>query len=122
MKEIKLTPKRKEALQQLGLNSSEDILNYFPYRYQKLEYLDYEDWQIDSKVVFEGILVGKPTVSRFGRNRSLITLPIETKFNVFKVAVFNQIWFRNREPGTRFTVVGKYEGNNRVLASSVSTT
>ncbi|MBQ7223499.1 MAG: ATP-dependent DNA helicase RecG [Erysipelotrichaceae bacterium] len=122
MKEIKLTPKRKEALQQLGLNSSEDILNYFPYRYQKLEYLDYEDWQIDSKVVFEGILVGKPTVSRFGRNRSLITLPIETEFNVFKVAVFNQIWFRNREPGTRFTVVGKYEGNNRVLASSVTTT
>ncbi|MBE6115443.1 MAG: ATP-dependent DNA helicase RecG [Erysipelotrichaceae bacterium] len=120
MKEIKLTPKRKEALLQLGINNTEDIINYFPYRYDRLEFLDYHQWALNSKVVVEGEVFSRPKVARFGRGKSVIHFELGNQQDVFRITVFNQPWYRNLEIGEHLTIVGKYEGGNRILATQTT--
>ena len=120
MKEIKLTPKRKEALAQLGINNTEDIINYFPYRYDRLEFLDYHQWELNSKVVVEGEVFSRPKVARFGRGKSVIHFELGNRQDVFRITVFNQPWYRNLEIGEHLTIVGKYEGGNRILATQTT--
>ena len=38
-KRLKLTPKRLEVLHQLGLHTTDDLLMYYPYRYEVLQLL-----------------------------------------------------------------------------------
>ncbi len=120
MKEIKLTPKRKEALAQLGINNTEDIINYFPYRYDRLEFLDYHQWELNSKVIVEGEVFSRPKVARFGRGKSVIHFELGNRQDVFRITVFNQPWYRNLEIGQHLTIVGKYEGGNRILATQTT--
>ncbi len=119
MKEVRLTEKKKEALAQLGIEKSSDVLEYFPYRYETIEDAPYSSWEINSKVVVEGIVTSKPSIYRFGRNKSVINFVITTEDNTFKVAVFNQIWYLKQEVGKRIVVIGKYEGNGKILATSI---
>lgn len=120
MKEIKLTPKRKEALAQLGINNTEDIINYFPYRYEKLEFLDYHQWSVNNRVVVEGEVFSRPKAARFGRGKSVIHFELGNDQDVFRITVFNQPWYRNLEIGQHLTIVGKYEGGNRILATQTT--
>ena len=116
MKEIKLTPKRREALAQLGINNTEDLINYFPYRYDRLEFLDYHLWSVNSRVIVEGEVFSHPKTARFGRGKSVIHFELGNRQDVFRITVFNQPWYRNLEIGQHLTIVGKYEGGNRILA------
>ena len=72
MKEIKLTPKRREALQQLGINSTADLISYFPYRYENLQFTDYRDWEVNSRVIVEGKVFSRPKMVRFGSRKSVL--------------------------------------------------
>ncbi len=60
-------PKRLEALHELDIFTIEDLISYFPFRYEDLgerlpsETLDGE------KVTFKGIVSTPPVVSRFGK-------------------------------------------------------
>jgi len=120
MKEVRITPKKREILNKMELYTAEDILQYFPYRYDSIEYMDYDKWQINSRVVVEGKVIARPKIFRYGRNRNVINLDIENDYNVFRIAIFNQQWYLKTEVGTTLTVIGKYEGNNKIVASQIS--
>lgn len=120
MKEIRFTPKQKEKLASLGLETSEDILTYYPYRYEKTEYVEEAQWLINSRVVVEGTLVSRPHVYRYRGNRSVINFDLQGQHNVYHITVFNQIWYMKLAPGTLLTVVGKYEGQNKIVAASIT--
>ena len=45
-KKLKLTPKRLEVLHQLGLHTTDDLLMYYPYRYETITTTTFVDWKI----------------------------------------------------------------------------
>ena len=49
-KKLKLTPKRIEALRSLGIETAEDLLRYYPFRYDVLNAADPETWKEKEKV------------------------------------------------------------------------
>lgn len=120
MKEVRITPKKREALEQLGITSSEDILQYYPYRYDTLEFLDYDKWEVNSHVIVEGTVLSKPKIYRFARNKSVISFELGNDHDTFRISVFNQPWYLKQQPGSLMTVIGKYEGNRKILAISTS--
>ncbi|MBR0385747.1 MAG: DEAD/DEAH box helicase, partial [Erysipelotrichaceae bacterium] len=121
MKELKLTPKKREALEELGISSSLDILEYYPYRYETVTFLPFSQWQLNSKVVVEGKVTSRPRLYRFGRNKSVISFELTTTENTFRISVFNQIWYLKLEVGTGLVVVGRYAGQSKSLASQITT-
>jgi len=118
---VKITSKKKEGLKELGLETTDQILSYFPYRYEILDYIDEAHWSVDNKVVFEGFIVSKPKMSRFGGNKNVIYFEVETDYNTYRVSVFNRQWlFSQLTLGRKCTIIGKYEGSNKVLANQIN--
>ncbi|MBQ3375964.1 MAG: ATP-dependent DNA helicase RecG [Erysipelotrichaceae bacterium] len=120
MKEIKLTPKRREALRQLGINNTAELISYFPYRYENLQFTDYRDWEVNSRVIVEGKVFSRPKMVRFGSRKSVLHFELGNDQDTFRITVFNQPWYRSLQIGDHLTVVGKYEGSNRIVASQTT--
>ena len=120
MKEIRFTPKQKEALASLGIADTEQLLHYYPYRYEKLNYLPYRQWQIDSQVIISGRVISRPKISYFQGRHSVIYFQMESEDNEFRISVFNRPWLKNLKLEQQITVIGRYEGSGKILALQVS--
>ncbi|KAA8347421.1 ATP-dependent DNA helicase RecG [Leuconostoc mesenteroides] len=108
-------PKRLDALHEIGIFTIEDLINYFPFRYEDLgerlpsETLDGE------KATFKGIVSTPAVVTRFGkRSQTRFGLMIEHE-NV-RVSFFNQPWIaQNVEVGQEVAVYGTYDAAKAYL-------
>ena len=115
LKELKLTNKRLEICNRLELKDSNDILSYYPFKYDNLVVTHYKDFVVGQNVVFEGELLTYPSTFRYGKKSN-------TKFKVLyedeeiSVTIFNRPWINNVRINENLTIIGKYDGNNRVTA------
>ena len=117
LKELKLTEKRKEICEKLGLNNSEDIITYYPFRYEEYEKVPYSQFKIGTQVCFVGELASYPSTFRRG-NLSTTRFKVLYDDEILSVTIFNRPWIRNLKMNETLTVIGKYEGNNKVTASN----
>ena len=56
LKEIKLTPRRIELLEKMGIHSVESLLKTYPFRYETVEAVPFEQWDKGQTVCFEGVI------------------------------------------------------------------
>ena len=118
LNEMKLTPKRQEICTRLGLNTDEDILRYYPYRYENYLKTHYKDFKIGETVIFDCELLKSPTVFRYQGNRSVTRFRVLYEENEILVTIYNRPWVSNLKIGNKLTIIGKYEGNNSLTASN----
>jgi len=108
-------PKRLDALHELGIFTIEDLIGYFPFRYEDLgERIPSETLDGD-KVTFKGIVSTPPVVTRFGKkNQTRFGLLIEHE-NI-RVTFFNQPWIaQNIDVGQEVAVYGTYNAAKAAL-------
>ena len=120
LKDLKLTKHRMEICERLGLENSEDILNYYPFRYEEFNCVPYEEFNEGERVVLVGELISYPSTFRHGK---LSTTRFKVLYDDEEIAVtiFNRPWIRNLGINDKITVVGKYNGKNSVTASNYYT-
>lgn len=120
LNDLKLTPKRKQICERLDLNDSSDILTYYPFRYEEYEKVAYKDFKVGSQVCFVGQLVSYPSTFRKGR---LSTTRFKVLYDneIISVTIFNRPWIKNVKEDETITIIGKYDGNNKVTASNYYT-
>ena len=120
LEDLKLTPKRKEICERLELHDSSDILSYYPYKYEEFISVHYDDFRIGAQVCFAGELVSYPSTFRKGR---LATTRFKVLYEeeVLTVTIFNRPWIRNLEANQKVTIIGRYDGANKVTASNYYT-
>lgn len=110
-------PKRLEALQDLGISTIEDLLTYFPYRYDDLKSKDLAEIQNDEKVTLSGTVASEPVVSYFGRHRNRLVFRLLIKNDVVPVTFFNQPWLDKQVVvGEEIAVYGRFDGNKKTLS------
>lgn len=84
-------PKRLTALHDIDIFTIEDLIDYFPFRYEDLgERLPSETLDGD-KVTFKGIVSTPPIVNRFGK-RSQTRFGLLIDHDNVRVSFFNQPW------------------------------
>ena len=84
---LKLTKYRIEALHTLHLETVEDLLSYYPYRYEVLHTSDYATWKDGDNVTFEAELVS--SIHQFRKGRLTISsFEVQAFDRVFKVSLF----------------------------------
>lgn len=118
--ELKITPKKKQALEQLNLNSIQDILLFYPIRYEILEYIEPENQKINDQVIVEGIICSKIKIAYFGNNKSVINFDIECQNIRYHITAFNQPWLMQKKLNEKITVIGKYQGSQKIIASKIN--
>ena len=120
LEELKLTPKRKEICERLELKDSSDILSYYPYKYDEFVPVHYRDFHVGAQVCFSGELVNYPSTFRRGR-LSTTRFKVLYEEEILSVTIFNRPWIRNLEANQRLTIIGRYDGANKVTASNYYT-
>ena len=117
---LRLTPKRIEALHRLGINDTDGVLSYYPFRYDIMNVRPFEEWKEKDKVFFEGEILKTARTWRHGRKSSTV-FEAEAYDRVLKITIYNRPWASNLAMNQRIFIQGIYMGKNRVTAVSYDT-
>ena len=112
---LKLTEKRKQILDSLNLKTIQNILEYYPYRYEYNKRTSFDEFIENASVLFECVIATKPVTSYFGR-RNATRFKVIFEDNELSITIFNRNWINRLAVGSRVVIKGKYDGNNKVTA------
>ncbi len=111
-----LGPKTINLLRRLGINDYNDLITYYPYRYDVIKKTDVVNGE---KVVIDGVLESLPTVTYLRNHKDKMSFKLNTGDHLFNVVIFNRGFLKSKlSVGTSITVIGKYE-KNMIVASDI---
>src|SRR5699024_5967394 len=103
-------PKRLTALNKLGINTIEDLLTFYPFRYDDLSTKNLDEIADQEKATIKGTVASEPVLARFGRKKSRLNFRFLVGQNGLMVTFFNQPYLAaNIETGQEVGVYGKYD-------------
>ncbi|MDM7517080.1 ATP-dependent DNA helicase RecG [Lentilactobacillus sp. TOM.63] len=88
--------KRLTALNKLGIHTINDLLTYFPRRYDDLSLKDLGTAVDGQKVTVKGQVITTPTLNFFGRKKSRLSFRLKIDGNIYNVTFFNQPWLKKQ--------------------------
>ena len=106
-------------LKKLNLVTVEDILTYYPYRYNVYRISDINSSQ--DIITVKGIVESIPQVSYIKRNLNRLSFRFNTGGRIINVTIFNRAFLKdNIKVGRCINLVGKYnKDNNSFVASDI---
>ena len=114
-------PKTKELLNKLNIYTINDLLTYYPFRYDYLrrtDLLNLKENISDIKIVMDGKVDSVVIMNHF-KKINKISFRIETVYGKMGVILFNRAFLKNNlRIGTNIVVIGKYDKKNNVLVAS----
>ena len=115
-------PKTLKLLNNLGIKNINDLLCYFPYRYDILKRSDINTLNQDDHIVIDGYLEENAKIFRYGKHNDKMTFRINTTTHILSVIIFNRGFLKSKlNIGDRVTIIGKYDkSHNTVIASDIS--
>ncbi len=109
-------PKKVQALNKLGINTIEDLLTAYPFRYDDYAARKLAEIGDQEKVALKGTVATEPVLSRFGRQKNRLNFKLLVEHDVIMVTFFNQGYLRSRiELGKELTVYGKWNHKRQSL-------
>ncbi|GEL14337.1 ATP-dependent DNA helicase RecG [Pediococcus cellicola] len=107
---------REQALNELGIYTIEDLLYYFPFRYEDLRPQNMTDLVDQQKVTLEGKIASEPIIARYGRKKNRINFRLLTEQESVMVTFFNQPWLKKQLViDQKIAVYGKWDARRRSL-------
>lgn len=67
LSELKLTARRFGLLTKMNIHTVEDLLKTYPFRYEDIQAIPFEKWEVNEMVAVEGLIASKPTLIRLGK-------------------------------------------------------
>ncbi|WP_422392078.1 ATP-dependent DNA helicase RecG [Candidatus Enterococcus palustris] len=109
-------PKRAENLKELGIQTIEDLLSYYPFRYDDIQEKELNEIQDQEKVTLKGLVVSEPVVSRYGYKKSRMMFRMMQDHAVINVSFFNQPYLKDKiVMSEEIAVYGKWDAKRKSL-------
>lgn len=109
-------PKKVSALNKLEINTINDLLTDYPFRYEDLGVKDLQEVQDQQKVALKGVVATAPALVRFGRYRSRLNFNLLVGNDSVRVTFFNQPYLASRlDLGQEAIVYGKFDRSRQSL-------
>lgn len=103
-------PKSAEKFAKLGLESLQDLLLYFPFRYEDFKSKNVLDLEAGEKAVVSGQVVTPANVQYYGYKRNRLRFTIKQGEVAIAVNFFNQPYLADKiEVGANIAVFGKWD-------------
>ncbi|WP_367295075.1 ATP-dependent DNA helicase RecG [Levilactobacillus yonginensis] len=111
-------PKRVQALKSLDIENINDLLTYFPFRYEDLEAKDPAELTDQAKVTLKGTVAAMPVLTRFGRKKNRLNFRLLVdEHTIIPVTFFNQPWLKDQlEVGAELVIYGRFDAKRQSLA------
>lgn len=108
--------KRAKDLADLGIETIEQLLTYYPFRYDDIQERQLAEIQDQEKVTIKGTVVSPAVVSRFGYKKSRLQFRMMQNHDVFSVSFFNQPYLKDKvEVSEDIAVYGKWDAKRKSL-------
>ena len=120
LKDIKgIGPKALELLSKLGIMTINDLLTYYPVRYEILKRSNLLEAQEDDKIILDGKVESIPMILRFNKGLNKMNFRLGYKDGIVGVSIFNRAFMKTHLTiGTSVIVIGKYDKIKNVITAS----
>ena len=125
MKELEtiegIGPKTKELLNKIKIYTVEDLLNYYPYRYDIIKRSDLSNLSDGDKIIIDGIVEGQPTTIYINKSLKKMIFRISTKTMILNITLYNRTHlYSDLKSGKEVTIIGEYNKlKNTVIVSDI---
>ena len=101
-----------EQLAVMNIHTVDDLLHYFPYRYNFHEIKPLSELIHEDNVTIEGVVLHEPTVNFYGRRKSRLSFTLEVENIAIKAVMFNRAFAQKQiNQGDTFTLTGKWDAH-----------
>lgn len=115
-------PRTKMLFNKLGIESVDDLVSHYPFRYEKIVRSDLSSANEMDKVIIDGKVDSAPILIRLKGNLNKMNVRVVTSDGkVVGVSIFNRAFLKSSlAVGSNVTVFGKFEkSKNIILASEI---
>ncbi len=114
-----LGAKTKALLEKLNIYTVEDLLTYYPCRYDFLQRSDLDNLQEADKVIIDGRVESLPIILRFNKGLNKMNFRLASSKHVVGVSIFNRAYLKAQlSIGTNVIVIGKYDKTKNIVTAS----
>ena len=117
-------PKTILLLNELNIYTLEDLVSYYPYRYNLLKPSFISDCDEGTTILINGYIEGNAKIFYIRKNLSKITFKFNTGNELINVVIFNRMFIKkNLVNGKFISIIGKYDKKKNIfLASDIKLT
>ncbi|MHC0037203.1 ATP-dependent DNA helicase RecG [Pseudoneobacillus sp. C159] len=107
------------ALIEIKVFTINDLLEYFPYRYEDYRLKDLAEVQHEERVTIEGKVHSEPSLIYYGRKKSKLTVRVLVDRYLINVVFFNQPYIKSKlEVNAPITVTGKWDKFRQTITAN----
>lgn len=109
--------KTSKILNKLGIFTDDDLINYYPYRYNVY---NFSNELIDNSLLIINVIIeSNPIVSYIKKNFNRLSFRARYNERIFNVVIFNRAYLKtNLTIGKNVTIIGKYDFKKNIFTSS----
>lgn len=116
-----VTALKEQELHAFGIHTIEDLLLYFPFRYEDYRVKELAEVKDGDKATVLGIVRGMPMLQRYGRNKSRLSCKVECGGMLITAVWFNRHFLKDQLfPGRELMLTGKWEQQRLQMTVSES--
>ncbi len=120
LKDVKgVGPRALTLLSKININSVNDLVTHYPFRYDFLVRSNLKELDDGSHVIIDGKIESNPILIRFKAGLNKMNFRLVTNSGVVGVSIFNRAFLKSHLlVGTTVTVIGKFDKTKNVITAS----
>ena len=112
-------PKSLSLLNKININSIEDLVTHYPFRYDVLERNELSKVEDGEKITIDGKIESMPILMRLKAGLNKMNFRLVTQSGIVGVSIFNRAFLKSQlSVGTGITVIGKLDKAKNVITAS----
>ncbi len=112
-------PKSLTLLKKLGIETVNDLVTHYPFRYELLQRTPLNEVGEEDKVIIDGKVESIPILLRFKANLTKLNFRLVTQSGVVGVSIFNRAFLKSSLTiGENVIVIGKFDKKKNVITAS----
>lgn len=122
LEEIKrIGPKTINLLNKLKIKDTNDLVTYYPFRYNIIKKSNLKEAENNSYVTIDGKVETKPVYYRIKNNLDKLSFKMNTGTYLVNILIFNRGFMRTIiKEGSKITIIGKYDKiHNQITATEI---
>ena len=120
LKDVKgIGPKSLCLLNKININTIEDLVTHYPFRYDVLQRDDLTKVEDGEKIIIDGKVESVPILMRFKAGLNKMNFRLVTQSGIVGVSIFNRAFLKSKLlVGTDVIVIGKLDKTKNVITAS----
>lgn len=115
----KLGPKTINLLKKININTVEDLVTFYPFRYNLIKISNINDI-IENELCYVKVkIISEPKIVYYKRNLNKLEFMVESNNCIFKVVIFNRFFLKkDLQVSKDILVMGKYDKRRKIFVAN----